>query len=688
MKVMLVVPKFTAAPGDFYHFPLGLAYISSALKNAGHDVHCLNCNHSTEDPVEMVTQAVRTFDPDIVTTGGLSPFMPLIKDIFIGARKAKPSVINIAGGGVLSSDPEAGPLVMDIDSGVIGEGEETIVDLVDAYQRDRDLKDVKGIVFKDRDDRVIRTLARPAIMDLASIAWPDYECLDFASIVGLQRSTDAYFFHTKDQPRAIDMITSRSCPYRCTFCFHPTGKVYRERPLDDFFAELDSVVARYNVNMVALVDELFSLKKARLLEFCERIEPYGLEWMVQLHTNCADPHVLDAMKRAGCSYISYGVESMSQDILISMQKKSKKSKIETVLNNTWDRKIGIQANLIFGDTNETLMTANETMAWWAENTRYMVNTNRLQVYPGSPDYIEAVRDGLITDRVGYINSQFVDLNISKMNEEDLSILATKVWTCQSGLLNIVEASVFETEPLPDPARGHLYHVVWDCPHCAHHNDYHNVVLEGDYCNELRLRLTCRGCLARCDIPNELRVRFEDQPLKPELDAQMREVRALIAADRRGETAEILHELIARAPWYWPAQIELGRFYASVGAGPSAVRHLGAAIQLNPYEAECQIAYAERMVEERAIGLAKLHYQQAGKLDPGNLDVLLALRELEAGPWSEEEKATFFISYSDEPPPQRLKSTVQVCGPRRRDEIEFPDIAKLEADTQELLVAAE
>lgn len=685
MRILIVAPKFTAAPGDFYQFPLGLGYISSALKRAGHEVHCLNCNHSATDPAELVAQTVRAINPDAVASGGLSPFMPMVKDIFSAARRIKPDVINIAGGGCLSSDPEAGPLVMDIDVGVIGEGEETIVDLADALERGRDLAGVLGIVYKDSKGAIKRTLSRPAIMDLGSIAWPDYEGFGFGDVIDLQRPTDNYFFHTKNKPRSIDMITSRSCPYRCTFCFHPTGKVYRERPFDDFFAELEYRIERYQINMVAIIDELFSLKKARLLEFCERIEPYNLQWMVQLHTNCAEDRILDAMKRAGCTYISFGIEAMSQEILDSMKKKSKKTRIDVVLANAYDKKIGIQGNLIFGDTNETLKTANESMSWWANNRRYMINTNRLQVYPGSPDYIEAVRDGLIKDRVDYIESQFVDLNISKMNEDDLSILATKIWSAQSGLLNIAEPTIFAKEPEPDAVRGDLYRVAWDCPRCYHHNDYRGVLM-GDVANEQSLRLTCRCCLSRYDIPNELRVRFEDRPEKPVLDAQFEQAKALIAAGRRNETPPMLHEMVGKAVWYWPAHVELGRFYASVGAGPSAVRHLGAAIQFNPFEPECHIAYAERMVEEGAVGLARLHYEQAQKLDPGNMDVLLALRDLENGSFTEEQQETYFISYSDAPAPQRLAGAPQACGSRRRDEIEFPDIAQLEADTQRLMAA--
>lgn len=672
MKVLIVAPKFTESPGDFYQFPLGLGYVSSALKRAGHEVHCLNCNQFREAPATLVEQAVRAFAPDVCATGGLSPFLPKVREIFRAARIAKPDIINIAGGGCLSSDPEAGPEVMDIDVGVIGEGEETIVDLCDALENGRDLARVTGIVYKTADGVIKRTVPRPAIMDLGAIAWPDYEGFGFGEIIDLQRPTDNYFFHTKDRPRSVDMITSRSCPYRCTFCFHPTGKVYRERPLDDFFAELDHLVAKYRINMVAVIDELFSLKRSRLLEFCDRIKPYNLQWMVQLHVNVADNYILDAMKDAGCTYISYGIESMSQDILYSMKKKSKKERISAVLESTYNKRIGIQGNLIFGDTSETLETANESLDWWANNRRYMVNINRLQVYPGSPDYIEAVRDGLITNRVGYIESQFVDLNISKMNDEDLSILSTKVWTAQSSLLNLVKATVFEKEPEPDPIRKELYRVAWDCPRCKHHNDYRGVLLNSSEFHN-SLRLTCRCCLSRFDVENAVRNKFEDRFIRAELDALFAQAKDLAGEEK----AAALHEIIARGAWYWPAQVELGHHYLKVGNRPAAVRHYGAAVQSNPYEPRCHVVFADFLVKERAIGLAGLHYRQALLLQPENAEASAKLAEMEAGNRTEKERASYFVSYSEMPPPRRLETERPENAGKRKGETEFPDIAVLE-----------
>jgi anaerobic magnesium-protoporphyrin IX monomethyl ester cyclase len=239
-KVLIVVPRFINKPGDFYQFPLGLAYIAAAIKNAGFSVAGLNLNYSDKDEVEAVREYVADNSIDVVMSGGLSPFLPSIDKIFSGARLANESVLVVAGGGVVSGDPVAAHKLMKIDIGVIGEGEEAVVEILEEYKNQtNNYGDIKGIVYKE-NDQVKQTPSRNAIKDLNSIAWPLFEIFDIEKHINNQNPLDHHFFQNNvdNNPRSIDMITSRSCPFMCTFCFHPVGKTYRERSVDDVIAEL------------------------------------------------------------------------------------------------------------------------------------------------------------------------------------------------------------------------------------------------------------------------------------------------------------------------------------------------------------------------------------------------------------------------------------------------------------------
>lgn len=654
MHILLVVPRYSSTWGEFYQFPLGLGYIAAAMKRAGHTVTGLNLNHHQGSVDALIAAKVAAINPDVCATGALSPFLPLVKTIFDAARRAKPSIINIAGGGVVSGEPGVILDVADIDIGVVGEGELTIVELLDYLGNSRDLRAVQGIVFRDQDGKTVQTPERPQIMDLDKLAWPDYEVLECGHNVSNQRALDSYFFHShpESRPRAIDMITSRSCPFKCTFCFHPTGKTYRERPLDDFFAELDALVARYQINMVGLIDELFSLKKHRLLEFCERIKPYNLQWMVQLHVNSATEETLRAMRESGCAYISYGIESMSQPILQSMLKKSKTPRIESTLDLTSKYKIGIQGNLLFGDTAETLDTANESMHWWAANRRYQINLTPLIVFPGSPDYLAALRDGLIDerDRAKYIQDIPAEFNISCMNDKNMEMVRFQVWVFANTLLNLAPLKSFRQSDVQIPDRDLAYDIVWSCPKCTHQNDYLGVVLPPDSGHSIRL--TCRECNVRWDVENKANTLVPNAIDDATCTSKLLQAEALFEQVKYKECHDLTNELLSLAPNFIPARLLMGAFYRRVGPPEHMLKSFGAALGATPFDSERHNDFADALREIGAFGAARMHYEQAISLRPGDERAAAGIAFIDGPEVSDQQRATYFVSWSDDPPPQR------------------------------------
>lgn len=654
MHILLVVPRYSPNWGEFYQFPLGLGYIAAAMKRAGHTVTGLNLNHHHGSVESLVAAKIAAVNPDVCATGGLSPFLPLMQSIFNAARHAKPTIINIAGGGVISGEPGVILDVVDIDVGVVGEGEVTIVELLDCLSQSGDLRAVQGIVFRDKNGETVQTPERPQIEDLASLAWPDYDVLECEHNVSGQRALDNYFFHShpKSRPRAIDMITSRSCPFKCTFCFHPTGKTYRERPLDDFFAELDTLVTRYQINMVGLIDELFSLKRQRLLELCERIKPYNLQWMVQLHVNSATEETVRAMRDSGCAYISYGIESMSQPVLQNMLKKSKTHRIDSSLNLTSKHRIGIQGNLLFGDSAETLETANESMHWWSANRRYQVNLTPLMVFPGSPDYLAALRDGLIADedRARYVQDVPPDFNISRMNNKNMEMIRFQVWVFANTLLNIAPLKSFQPSAEQIPGRSTAYDIVWDCPNCNHQNDYLGVVLPSDTGHSIRL--TCRECGARSDVENKVYRQTEHTVHSPRRRTYRHLVGKLVEKVRQGKYREISNKGLSLVLARMPLRLGMQDMARQIVSTESLLKSLGSALCLDPFNAERHNALAETLCEIGAHGAARMHYQQALMLQPGNRTATAGIAFIDSPQVSEQQRSTYFVSWSDDLPPHR------------------------------------
>ena len=665
MNILIVVPRFASNYGDFHHFPLGLAYIASALRDAGHAVFGLNLNLEFGRTGEIVQKAVAANKIDVCATGALSPFIDEVKAIFAAARAAQPNVINVCGGGIVSSDPDIALDLADIDIGIVGEGEESTVEALAFHEAGKDLSEVKGIVFRDKDGRTVRTANRPAVMDLTTLPWPDYELLGLARSIENQSPADNYFFEFegKSRPRSIDMITSRSCPFSCTFCFHPVGKVYRERPLDDFFAELEYLIAKFDINMVIIVDELFSLRKARLMEFCERIKQYDIQWMVQLHVSSVDETTLAAMYEAGLPIISYGVESMSQPVLDSMQKKTKKERIDNALRATYENKIGIRANLIFGDTEETLETANESMAWWAKNLRYNVTLTRIRVFPGSPDYIMAVMDGMIDDRVSY-SEKLPKLNIAKINDRNIDFLTFLMNVYRSSILNPVQDAVFRVSRSQIVGRDVAYDIDWTCPRCDHANRFERLVF-GAYSATASNYLThCRSCRSGFHVPNYL---------------LGRKVYGITLNDRLG--IDEATDAARHKKWVEAAEAELPSLLQRNKAAlsqpygykrytdPFKELHLaGVSLIEAPFMAARHVRFAQALTAFGAFGGAEMHLRQAMMLSPpGTFDPLL--ERLMASRRYAEKATVFFPSVSDETPVYRASR--DTGGYNRKAQPAFP-----------------
>lgn len=657
--VLMVVPRYGNF-GDFYQVPLGLAYIAAAAQSEGYKVYGLNLNHCEGSVSDLVRIKVKDLHPDVLATGGLSVFIDQINEIIQSAKQSNPNIFTILGGGVVSGEPDVILKAIDADIGVINEGEETIVEILNKLRAGEDLSEIKGVVVRTSRGRIRRNGERPQREDLENIRWPNYEILDLQKSIENQRVLDSYFFHVApdDNPRSLDMISSRSCPFKCTFCFHPTGKTYRERPLDDFFRELESVKERFSINMIGIVDELFSLSRSRLLEFCKRIKPYNIAWMVQLHVNSASDETLRAMADSGCVYISYGIESMSQPVLDSMQKKSKKARVEEALRLTNHYKIGIQGNLLFGDSAETIETANESMDWWAHNRRYQINLTPLIVFPGSPDYMAALRDGLIDqkDRVDYIKDIPTNLNISSMNNFDMDMVRFMVYVYFESLLRV--AKVVRFEQASTSIRGPVYDCEWECATCGHLNHYKNFIIPQDCKNSIRM--TCRSCRERFDICNApYREGVFSKTIPGEALATLQQAQFYYDIGLFAEAHNLANQVLGQHENCVEARLFLARFYETHGPEEHMVRSYGAAVTFDPFRPDLHFNYARALQRIGCNGGALLHLEQALTLHPGYTPAIELHDLINVKHACDGSTSIYFRSWCDDPPP--LRRAVQKCG---------------------------
>ena len=510
MKVLLVVTRFNSKSNnkaDFnYHLPVGLAYISAVIKKNGYKVDWLNLNHCDGTVDDLIGNALSQERYDFILAGSLSIFYPAIKGCVSLFRKYSPGSRVILGGGAISSQPELIFKLLKPDYLVIGEGEATVLELLKCLGNNENVKDVSGIGYLGSDGQFTLTKPREAIKDIDNFPYPDYEGLGMDTYLdhAIPRYTDSYL-DIFDYPRIYPLVSSRSCPFSCTFCFHPTGKVYRQRSIPNIIEELGPAIKRYKTNVISIFDELFSYDKERVYEFCTQIKqlfktvPWEVKWSCQIRVDKLDEDLLLTMKDAGCLVLSLGLESYSPVVLKSMHKMITPQQIDYALEITQRLGISIQGNFIFGDAAETVETAYETLNYWKKSV-YSGGELRLgyiHPYPGTPLYHHCLKKGIIKDEADFIENitarLAVPMNMSNtMTEQEFVKLQRDLYEAERAHRKYVKPlSVVSNE------KRHEIHV--KCPYCNVKSIYKNHIF--DKHSRDPQPICCRSCRRRFYLPS-------------------------------------------------------------------------------------------------------------------------------------------------------------------------------------------
>ena len=434
-NVLLVVPRYFSTDTCGYIMPLGILYVSAALKSSGiANVYTINLNHQDGSDEEVLKRIIEEREIQIIGSAGISgqfievyPLMRLVKQI-------APHIITIVGGGMITADavPAMEAFYGCADFGVIGEGERTVVELVDAIYHEYDKKGVNGLIYKEGGDWII-TSRRADEMNLDILPFPDYEGFDYDKYLATNGEVEDGI---KYSPVAI--IGGRSCKYNCTFCFHPSGSKYRQRSLDSIFAEIDYLTKHYNINYIALREELFASDEQRVLDFCDRIRAYNLVWSIQLRVDSVTERMVDALKYSNCRYVFLGIESADNRILRSMHKNITIEQVEHALSLTIGAGLDTRSTIILGDAEETVESAYRTIDWWLEYRKYSsIVIDMIIAFPGSILYKDARKNGRIPDPIRFLHDGCPIINLStEMSDEEYLKLVQDVSHCNHIQYNV------------------------------------------------------------------------------------------------------------------------------------------------------------------------------------------------------------------------------------------------------------
>ena len=475
MRYLIIVPRYKNF-GLYYELPLGLGYISSALKKAGFETKVINLNHLEGDIKDILKSEVQK--GDTICTGGLSVHYPQIEGIFKSLPKGV-AVSRLCGGGIITAEPSLMKKALNIDVAIIGEGEGPIVEYA------------------------AHGTTTPQILLVDDIPYPDFEGLGVDYWLKRQKCFDEHYLYVEDYPRAMPILSSRGCPYQCTFCFSPLGKRYRQRSLKSFFDEVEFLCSKYDINILTILDETIGVNPARLIELCNGLKKFNLKWMTQMRVDVVNKAILSLMKNCGCFQISYGVESASQKVLDSMKKKITVKQITDALTWTREAGIGVQGGIIFGDPAETLETFAESLKWNMDHKDFTLNLMAVSAYPGSELYEKYVKQIMNeSQRLEWIKKgcpSYVDVTL--MGRERMEGILKSLQIDNLTRFYLVGEVLSAERVGQDKYRAAIMKVEWRCPHCGEVNIYNNTVSMGFLLLKpsmiaIGAKLGCRKCNGR------------------------------------------------------------------------------------------------------------------------------------------------------------------------------------------------
>lgn len=369
----------------------GLCCLAAVLREAGHSPRIIEAGAlqlSVKDALEYIQRE----KPAAVGFRASTASFPNAAHLAQAIKDADPNIVTLIGGPHVTALPlETIDDYPQFDFGVVGEGEVTIVEAIEAVNAKgiAGLGSVAGIVHRE-SGKARLTAKRPYITDLDTLPMPAWDLLE-----GFPNRYQPPLLSYKALPVA-SMVTSRGCPFQCTFCDRSVfGNRYRGYSAEYICRMIEHLVERYGVKHLLFYDDLFAASLTRLNTICNTIieRKFNISWSCDAKVDAVTPESLALMKRAGCWEIAFGIESGSQRILDLVCKGITIAEIERGVKMTHEAGIKVKGLFMMGHPGETRETIKETIDMACRLPFDHINISKLTPYPGSEIYKDAHKYG-------------------------------------------------------------------------------------------------------------------------------------------------------------------------------------------------------------------------------------------------------------------------------------------------------
>ncbi|MEJ5185857.1 MAG: radical SAM protein [Candidatus Geothermincolales bacterium] len=384
MRILLVSEN--RCRDNLVPYPLGISLVAGSALRAGHEVLGVDLMFE-EEPVRAVVSAIEEFDPQLV---GLSVrnvdnqdmwrsvfYLEDLRELVMALKGATGAPIVLGGAG-FSIFPREILEYLDLCLGVVGEGEDTFIKLVDCLESGGNPAGLPGVAF--RDERW--TMVNPPADPLSPAMYPRPARDVFPA--GAYRWKPG---SGEGTPFVSNLQSRRGCPMRCIYCTNPTieGRSIRLRPIPEVVGEMEELREK-GVDFAVFTDSLFNHPLDYAKELCKEItrrEP-GLRWWCTVNPRFGDEELLEMMVRAGCVGISLGNESGSDEMLERLGKDFAVKDVERMVSAAMRSGLRVNCFLLLGGPGEDRSTVEESVDLMDRlNPHQVTVTVGIRVYPGS-----------------------------------------------------------------------------------------------------------------------------------------------------------------------------------------------------------------------------------------------------------------------------------------------------------------
>jgi len=397
--------------------PLNIALLASFIREKGdYDCSIVDFEITEVSSPQEMAEIVLEGSPKYVCVTTLTPRYPTVVRMAEELKRLAPEITIIVGGPHVTGAPQYA-LYDSISYGIIGEGEEALLNLLNSLEAGSDVSGISNLIYWHKDNIAVNG-PRPFIKKLDELPWPAWD------LMRMDEYTDPAYFEGSH----LAIFSSRGCPYDCSFCASRVtwkGKL-RLRSTDSVIDEMRYIVNALGINNLMFWDDTFAADKKRAIDICRRIveDKLDIKYTVQIRADSVTQDLATALKDSGCSFAAIGVESGNEIMLSSIGKRETKAQFENAVKVMKDVGLPIIASYIIGLPGDTHETIKETIDFAfeldADQSKFMI----LAPFPGTRVYDLAVKQGLADptsfeqmEALNYYDS--VAINLSNVSADDL-----------------------------------------------------------------------------------------------------------------------------------------------------------------------------------------------------------------------------------------------------------------------------